>query len=217
MLNSDLIKPLPHKEIQFTNWYAEKHPNKIPVLKRVLFFDPAPLYQKVEHKLHPNKRHQGIQMEDIFPKQTEPLCACGCGGVPKHGTDKLKDGTQKSWHLKWASDACQSFANDVLSIMNNYFGKPAHYIDLYYGHVCSECPETNMLELDHIVGVKHGGGACWLSNYKWRCKTCHNKKTNKDFNRGIQQHKVKTSNEGVHKDKKRTRKKQTGDSGQNGN
>ncbi len=178
MLNKELLKPLAEKEIQFDDFYIKNHPKLIPVRKRVLFLDPTHLYEKVTHKINPAKRHQGIQMDDIFPKVIGS-CACGCEVMPKGGKNKTSD-----WQRKWATDECQSFANDVLSIMNNYFGKPAYYIDLYYGHKCSECPETKTLELDHIVGVKHGGGACWLSNYVWRCKSCHTKKTNKDFNKG---------------------------------
>lgn len=183
-LNYEVISPLPFKSIDHDPWIVERHPNKIPVYERVLFFDPTTLYERVVDKINPTKRHQGLQMEDIFPKQSEPLCACGCGEIPKHGTDKMKDGSEKSWHRKWASDACQSFASDVLSIMNNYFGKPAFYVSFYHGEKCAECDETSMLELDHVVGVKHGGGACWLSNYKWLCKTHHTKKTNKSFSKG---------------------------------
>lgn len=181
MINHELIKPLPEKEIVFDAWYAAKHPDRLPMMKRVLFFDPTPLYERVKDKINPNKRHQGIQMEDIFPKQDVPVCACGCGKPTDHGANK--DGS-KLWHRKWAHDNCQRFANDVLSIMNNYFGKPAYYVSLYWGEKCCQCPNTTMLELDHIVRVKHGGGACWLSNYRWLCKDCHNKKTNQDFGKG---------------------------------
>lgn len=177
MINYDLIRPLPERDIVFGE---AKLLRKKDIYLRVLFFDPAPLYERVKHKLRPTGRHQGIQMEDIFPKLPDPICACGCGKAPKSGSYK----NEKTWHRKFATEACQQFCNDVLSIMNNYFGKPAFYIDLYEGHKCSECPETNMLELDHVVGVKHGGGACWLSNYVWRCKACHTKKTNKDFGKG---------------------------------
>lgn len=177
IINLDVIKPLSEKEIQFSDWFIEKHSDKIPVVKRVLFYDPTPLYEKVAHKIEPTKRHQSIQMEDIFPKTNNGICACGCGvGTKKHS---------ETYFSKWATQQCNQFANDVLSIMNNYFGKPAYYISLYYGKICCECldPIACDLELDHIIGVKHGGGACWLSNYQWRCKACHNKKTNKDFGR----------------------------------
>lgn len=176
MVNLELIKPLPAKEIIFDEWWVTKQPKKIPVFKRVLEFDPAPLYQKVADKINPTKRHQGLSMEDVFPK-VNGICACGCGG-------EIKKHSATSWS-KWATQPCNSFASDVLSIMNNYFGRPAFYITLYYGAKCFDCSAPNgypiFLELDHIVGVKHGGGACWLSNYVWRCKDCHNSKTNKDF------------------------------------
>ncbi len=174
-INLEILKPLPKKEITYTDFVKDNHPKKILVYERVLFFDPIELYKKVSDKLDPNKRHQKIQMDDLFPKKEEVKCACGCDAIPKSG---------EGWHVKWATDECAGFAGDVLSIMNNYFGRPAYYISLYYGKKCTECEGTSDLELDHIIGVKHGGGVCWLSNYVWRCKKCHTKKTNKDFNKG---------------------------------
>ena len=175
MISPELIKPLQKKEIQYSAWQLENLSHRIPVYERVLFFDPKDLYERLGDKLDTNKRHAGLSMEDLFPK-VEGKCACGCEKNPKSG---------EGWCRKWASDDCQSFASDVLSIINNYFGKPAKYITLYYGKKCFECPcESELeLELDHTIGVKQGGGGCWLSNYKWLCKKCHTNKTNKDFNR----------------------------------
>lgn len=165
--------PLPKKKIEYTDWQKQKCDTKR--WERVLFFNPKKLYKRLGDKLDPYKRHQGFSMDLLFPQQPG-RCACGCKVKPKtYGSDGKT--------FKWATESCSGFASDVLSIINNYFGKPAFYISLYYGHKCSECPETKMLELDHIVGVKHGGGGCWLSNYRWLCKACHTKKTNKDFKR----------------------------------
>ena len=168
----DTIKPLERKEIIHTDWYKSK-PDLIAKVERVLFFDPTEVYKRVEHLIDPYKRHVGISMEEMFPK-IDGKCACGCEEKPPSGED---------WQRKWATDSCQSFTGDVLSIINNYFGKPAKYVTLYYGKICSSenCEETYYLELDHIIGVKQGGGGCWLSNYRWLCKSCHNNKTNKDF------------------------------------
>lgn len=171
-MNPELIKPLGKKEIAWSEWYADK-PHLIRRFERVLFFDPAPVYARVGHLIDPFKRHAGLSMEQVFPK-LEGQCACGCDKPPKSG---------EGWQRKWATDECQEFASDVLSIINNYFGKPAKYITRYAGEVCSECTNTHCLELDHIVGVKQGGGGCWLSNYRWLCKDCHTDKTNKDFKR----------------------------------
>lgn len=178
-INLETIKPLPKKKIIYSDWYKEKHGDKIPVHKRVLFLNPKKIYKKIEHKIDIYKRHQSIQVDDLFPK-VEGKCACGCKKLPANGENK--DGSK--WQRKWATESCREFANDIVSIINNYWKVAQKYISIYYGEKCSECPETNMLELDHIIGVKHGGGACWLSNYRWVCKTCHNKKTNKDFKKG---------------------------------
>lgn len=37
------------------------------------------------------------------------------------------------------------------------------------------------IKVDHVVPVKLGGGACWLSNYQLLCHDCHVGKTNTDF------------------------------------
>ncbi len=175
--------PLPNKKIEYSPFQLEKWSNKIPVYERVLFLDPKELYERIGDKINLTKRHAGVQMEDLFPK-IEGRCACGCEKAPPSG---------KGWQRKWAHNDCQDFASDVLSIINNYFGKPAYYISLYSGKKCCQCESKIDLELDHIVGVKQGGGGCWLSNYRWLCKVCHNDKTNKDFNR--KEYKIKIQGE----------------------
>lgn len=170
---------LKKKKIRHTEWFLENHPDKAKVVERVLFFNPKKLYKRIENKIDPYKRHQGLQMDDVFPK-IEGKCACGCDKVP----ESSKEGAEYVWQRKWAHWNCQSFASDVLSIINNYFGKPAYYIKIYAGNKCSECDETHDLELDHIIGVKHGGGGCWLSNYRFLCRKHHVKKTNKTFGKG---------------------------------
>lgn len=166
--------PLSKKDIIWDEWYSDK-PELIKLYERVLYFDPTDLYVKIAPKMDYKKRHQGLGMDVVFPK-IYGICACGCG-------EKTKIYSPTS-SKKFASDGCQKFASDILSIINNYFGKPAKYMKIYSGHVCDECKDESKkytLELDHIVGVAHGGGGCWLSNYRWLCKDCHNAKTNKSF------------------------------------
>jgi len=165
--------PLTRKPIQLPEWYM-KDKRRAEIVDRVLFFNPAKLYNKIHHRLDPYKRHAGLQMDDLFPK-VEGKCACGCLKKPK----EIYSGACQT--RKWASDVCNGFASDVLSIINNYFGVGRKYISIYYGNHCSECDETQWLELDHIIGVKHGGGASWLSNYRLLCRKHHRAKTNKDF------------------------------------
>lgn len=164
--------PLPKKKIRYTEWQL-KYKENIKMWERVLFYNPKKLYKQLGDKLDKNKRHAGISMDQLFPK-IDGKCSCGCKLIPPSG---------EGWQRKWAKSECQSFASNVLSIINNYFGKPAFFISLYYGKKCCKCDSTIDLELDHIIGVKHGGGGCWLSNYRWLCKVCHNDKTNQDFKR----------------------------------
>jgi len=162
--------PLPRKKIDWSDWLKSSRPESIKKFERVMFFDPTELYKQIQHRIDPYRRMGGLAMHDLFPK-ADGVCACGCGVKPK---SYQSGNTQR----KWANNICSGFAGDVLSILNNYFQVPGDYISRYYGEKCSECEETNGLELDHIVGVKHGGGHGWLSNYLWRCKKCHRKKTN---------------------------------------
>lgn len=165
--------PLPYKELDFNDWFKEKHPHKMEAIKRVMFFDPTELYARIAHLIDPYARHQGLQMDQVFPRTDNGDCVCGCGLKGKeYSTGKYQ---------KYHSDVCRSFTSDVLSILNNYFKVPSKYITRYAGDKCVGCGGSNWLELDHIVGVKHGGGGSWLSNYEWKCKDCHREKTNKDF------------------------------------
>lgn len=171
-ISKDLIKPLAPKTIQYDEWFLENHSEKVQVINRVLSLDPTELYERISQKIDPFKRHQGIQVDDLFPK-LEGKCACGCDVVPR----SFKNGSNE----KYAKNTCKTFVNDVVSIINNYFQKPSYYITKYYGKKCSECDEKDFLELDHIVGVKHGGGGSWLSNYRWLCRKHHVHKTNESF------------------------------------
>lgn len=182
-IQSELCRmPLPKKVIEWNEWYREK-PELIENIERVLFFDPSHLYKKIGHLIDPFKRTQSIQMEQMFPK-IEFYCACGCGKKAKC-SDTFKPNTLiPTWQRKWHSDSCGSFASSVLSIINNTFQAPVKHITYYSGKKCSECEDIGYtLELDHIIGVKQGGGGCWLSNYRWLCKNHHVSKTNKDFKR----------------------------------
>ncbi len=184
MENTKIIfKPLEKKKIQWSEWHIER-PHLIEKFERILFFDPTALYERIGHLIDPHKRHQSLGMETLFPK-IEKFCACGCGKLAKQSDVFKEDGITPTWQRKWHSDVCGAFASDVLSIINNYFGRPTFYIKLYNGHKCVGCShETYDLELDHIIGVKQGGGGCWLSNYEFKCKKCHVSKTNKDFQKG---------------------------------
>lgn len=164
-------KPLPVKDLEFPEWYKPK-PERVELIKRVVFYDPSEVYARLGDKLDPYKRHPGLSVEQCFPK-IEGKCACGCDKVPA-----IRPGADRK---KWASDDCYSFASNVISIINNYFQKPQWFTTLYYGKKCIQCESTNALELDHIIGVKQGGGGCWLSNYRWLCRTCHVDKTNQTF------------------------------------
>jgi 5-methylcytosine-specific restriction endonuclease McrA len=172
-------QPLVRKELDLEWHRKKKDDKKIQVIERVMFFDPTELYSRISHLIDPNKRHQSIQMEQMFPK-LEGICACGCGEKPQGS----KEGEERIWQRKWFNNECNDFASNVLSIINNYYEVGKKYITWYHGNKkCIKCSNISFLELDHIIPVKHGGGGCWLSNYEWKCKECHVDKTNSDFNR----------------------------------
>lgn len=184
--------PLPRKAIQWqelerrgivTIPYAKVlAQDKIAQYERVLWYDVEALYGRIGHLINPTARHQGLAVEQIFvpPDRSAGVCACGCSTVP---ATYSKPGAATTLHYRWATSVCSEVAGDVTSIINNYWGRAGFYTTVYAGtYKCSMCPETHMLDLDHIVPVKHGGGGSWLSNYQWLCKKCHREKTNKDFN-----------------------------------
>lgn len=53
-----------------------------------------------------------------------------------------------------------------------------------YGNYCVNCGSGNRVQIDHVIGVAHGGGGCWLNNFEPLCHTCHVDKTNRTFGKG---------------------------------
>lgn len=150
-----------------------------PYRKRVLMFDPINLPNLF--KPNPYKRFQHVDITILFPSEGG-LCACGCKQVvhkPRY---------------RWATDECQYFAVAIRRIVYGAQDTIASYLRLYYGWECSRCGCNDKghdygangvvawIKVDHIIPVKLGGGACWLSNYQLLCHDCHVGKTNDDFN-----------------------------------
>ena len=153
-----LYAPLPYKKTRV----------KLAWKKRVLFFDPADVYKRIE--INTFKRIQTkLEMGKIFPKSNIDICACGCG-------QKLSFRRKR-----WATDDCARFATAVWEIIDGRQRPIASLLYHYYGKTCNSCFSKSALRLDHIVPVKHGGGGCWFSNYQFLCHACHVKKTNLDF------------------------------------
>lgn len=159
---------LPKRDIVYSEWTLANHPEYIEKWERIMYFDPTEIYEKIAHRLNPYKRLHNISISLMFP-DIQGYCACGCG---------VKLGGRKK---RWASEMCSSFAWDVRSIICNAHQRPGFYIDKYRGNDCVKCGESGLHDLDHMIGIKHGGGACWLSNYQFLCKKCHRNKTNEDF------------------------------------
>lgn len=172
----NVLSPLPYKEIKL----------KFPWHQRVLSFDPSQISERL--KLNHFKRTQTVQISILFP-QEEGLCRCGCNNkLPKN---------RKSW----ATDDCQKYAYAVANILIGRTETIRSFLKIYYGWECQDCgckdtghtvirtsyngskyeDSISLIKIDHIVPVKHGGGGCWLSNYRLRCHSCHKDKTNKDF------------------------------------
>ena len=161
-------KPLPFKEFEWSDWELE-YPKYVKKWERVLRYDPTELYERIGHLIDPHKRILSIGMYEFFPPKGTGLCDCGCG-------QKLE-----GRRSRWATHECSSFVFAVRSIICNIHQIPSDYITRYFGEKCVECEGIENLQLDHIIGVKHGGGGCWLPNYQWLCRACHTPKTNKDF------------------------------------
>lgn len=154
---------------------SEEKLRSLPVtIQRVLKYNPDKLYRRLdkENALDPFKRQHSVSMKILFPA-IEGECACGCGA-------KL-EGRQK----KWSSSNCQSFAHWIFAIISGYAGHlrkiRKHITGDYRCEECGEKPDYEPVDLDHIVAVKNGGGGGWLSNYQFKCKPCHKKKTKVDL------------------------------------
>lgn len=142
--------------------------------ERVMFFDPTEIYSRIHERLDPYERLQSVDIGRIFPKNEDKTCGCGCG-------EKLT-----GRRTRWATDDCSGFVGAVTRILCGHADVIRFYVDTYYGSGCAnncilDTELDKTIELDHIVGIKHGGGRSWLSNYTNLCKKCHREKTNKDF------------------------------------
>lgn len=136
---------------------------RVPWKIRVLFFDPTETYSRINVDRH--KRVQKIPMMKMFPPKGK-LCRCGC--------KKKLTGKRTSW----ATTYCSKFAYDVYSIICGYTSTIRNYLIIYHSTwKCLHCDQTDV-DMDHIVGVKEGGGGCWLSNFQLLCHDHHVKKTN---------------------------------------
>jgi hypothetical protein len=164
--------PLPEKELVR---------NISDLEKRVLYFDPTEVYQRIYHLIDPYERYQNIGIHNLFPPKKDGICDCGCNSV--------LTGRQR----RWAGANCGFFVTRVSRIITGDMSVIRSCIEAYYGENCNECGAEDVgiehkngvvvssIQIDHIVGVKHGGGRGWLSNYRPLCVDCHRKKTNKDF------------------------------------
>ena len=161
------ITPLPFKPLKNKDWR-----------NRVLFFDPTPIFQNLS--LNPYTRGQQVSIKHLFPKNGK-TCGCGCGQqIPGKKT-------------RWATTECQLFAIDVWAIITGRTETITKHLKKYHRWKCSQCGSRerthelktgkviSRLKIDHIVPVKHGGGACWLNNYQVLCHDCHVSKTKVDF------------------------------------
>jgi hypothetical protein len=161
-----IAEPLTYREIA----------GAAPQDMRVLFFDPAFIYQS-----HPvdvfSRAQKKLGFPLLFPQSQPGICACGCG--------KELTGRQR----RWASKECTEFALNVWRIIDGQVDTIKHFVNLYNKGTrrCQSCGKGRMrFELDHLVPVHAGGGGCWLNNYQRLCKACHRNKTNQDLKAAIQ-------------------------------
>ena len=113
-----------------------------------------------------NQRYQkGLKMHNLFPS-IEGKCACGCGS-------KL-EGKQ----TRWASHECNDRAYQLFAILKGNTGAIRKIIferDEGFCHSCGAFDDK--WEVDHIIEIREGGGACGLENLQTLCPDCHNQKT----------------------------------------
>lgn len=167
-----LIRPI----ICLPEWYGKRsHGVEAHELwERVVQYDPTSIFIRLNGMLNPYKRIQsGLSMEQMWP-YGNGVCACGCG----QSTKKYKFADK---HYKYASDKCSMFCNAVFSIVYGDLKSIAKYLHFIHGEGCRRCWIITAYETDHIVPVKFGGGASWLSNFQNLCTKCHREKTNNDF------------------------------------
>jgi hypothetical protein len=153
--------PLPDREVAATGY-----------MKRVMFFDPTPIYERVKDSINPFNRYnwENVNFTNLFPETADRKCACGCGGdIPKGRS-------------RWATNECQFFAIGVWNVLGGRQDFIRELFKAYYGNqLCMSCGEKKWNDLDHVFPVSKGGGGCWLSNFQGLCKKCHKEKTRQDF------------------------------------
>src|SRR3954469_21979808 len=140
-----VYEPLPFKVIK----------GVLPEDERVLFFDPAALYQR--HCIEVYSRAQKrLSFPVLFPQVEHGICACGCG--------QLLSGRRR----RWATEQCTRFAVNVWRIIDGQVDTVKYFMKLYNKGTrrCDSCKKGRMrFELDHCIPVHAGGGGCWLNNY----------------------------------------------------
>lgn len=116
--------------------------------------------------VNPYARYQkGLVISDIFPSNSQGLCACGCG--------RTLTGHQK----RWSSKKCERYAltefliikGDIQTIRNELFKRDEG--------ICAFCGRSDNWQADHILPVASGGGASTLDNFNTLCISCHKEKT----------------------------------------
>lgn len=154
-------------------------PERMPeVHVRVLKFKPEKVYKRIS--LNVFKRQQYVCINRMFPNKPG-CCACGCR--------KKLTGRQS----RYATEKCRLFCFIVFAIVTGRSDTIRRiFINLTNGGACMCCgnvvdrdeeAESRMVsyyDLDHIVGVKEGGGGCWLGNYQLICRSCHKEKTKRE-------------------------------------
>jgi len=156
---------------------------------RIAFMDPADVYLRIGSKLNPYARTHSMAVEAMYPSDGSS-CACGC--------EKPLMGRR----TRWAEDLCRQRCYTIYQIIAGDTQTIYYYLKSYHGRQCAKChrdkdqvyredieqlpnskyqKNIDTLAVDHILPVKHGGGACWLSNYQLLCHKCHVKKTKEDF------------------------------------
>lgn len=112
---------------------------------------------------------------ELYPS-IKHKCACGCGA------------NLKGRRTRWANDKCRNKAVTHYFILKGdatVIRRELRRRDEVEGRnhcaICGEDVTYGDWEADHIIEVRHGGGGCELDNFQIACKTCHKKKTKRNY------------------------------------
>jgi 5-methylcytosine-specific restriction endonuclease McrA len=124
-------------------------------------------------KIDKFQRYQkDLGLHHLYPPKKDGFCDCGCG--------KELTGRQR----RWASKTCTNKVVKEFKIIKGDTQVIREELQKRDKGICAGCgTKTYDWHADHIVEVRHGGGACGLDNFQTLCLDCHKAKTKENYNK----------------------------------